>query len=280
MQSRRRRNRFSRRRRQERKIALLCWAVPIALIAVLVSLSGSLDRPIVREPIAVGNPHSLAVNPRAERIVYPYSILKGGAYDAEELKAKLHADPVAARHYASFDLRYVRPVTLPAGLFAYVSYRKGSDIYWTRKRVLLPVGETLLTDGKFLARARCGNRVSDTPEQPVAEVPTSEPPELVMNTPEPPESTPPLTPSRETPTAIENPRPRPRGVTDVPLGPILERPSVVGLPLGPYPTPQRLPAPVAVVPEPNAFVLMGTAFLLCFAVHWLRRRRSRGGIAR
>ena len=93
-----------------------------------------------------------------------------------------------------------------------------------------------------------------------------------MNMPEPPESTPPLTPSRETPTAISNPRPRPRAVPDVSLGPIPESPSVVGVPLGPYPIPRPLPAPVAVVPEPDAFVLMGTAFLLCFAVQWLRRQ--------
>ena len=152
--------------------------MPSALIAVLVCLSGTLDRPVRREPIVIGNPHSPAVNPRAERPIYPYSILNSGAYDAEELNTKLHADPVAARHYASFDLRHVRPVTLPAARLAYVSYRKGSDIYWTRKPVFLLAGETLLTDGKLLARARCGNRVSDTPEQPVAEVPTSEPPEL------------------------------------------------------------------------------------------------------
>jgi hypothetical protein len=275
MQSRRRRSRLSRRRRQERKIALLCWAVPIALIAILVFLSSTLEQPVRREPVAVGNPLTVPIHPRADRPIYPYSILRGGAYDAEEFETKLHADPVAARHYLPFDLRYVRLVTLPAARLAYVSYRKGSDIYWTRKPVLLRAGETLLTDGKLLARARCGNRVSDTPQQPVADVPSSEPPELVMNTPQPPEVTPALTPSRGIPSANANPRPGSiKGVPDVGIEAISEPPSVVDLRPGPYTTPQFLPPPVAVVPEPNAFVLMGTAFLLCFAARWFRRRRS------
>jgi hypothetical protein len=259
MQSRGPRSTLRRRRRQKREVSLLWWALlPIALIAVWVSLPGTVQRPVRHEPTAAGKPHTIPVKQRVERPIYPYSILAGGVYDAEELRTKLHADPVADRHYAPFDLQSVRPITLRTARLAYVSYRKGSNIYWTRKRISLSAGEILLTDGKFLARARCGNRVSDTPEHPVAEVPTYEPPELLMNIPEPPELPEPpqsteLTPPRE---------------------PISGPPSVVELPLGPYPIPQFLPPPVAVVPEPDAIVLMGTVFLLCVAARWFRRRRS------
>jgi hypothetical protein len=49
----------------------------------------------------------------------------------------------------------------------YVSYRKGDDIYWTARKVMLQAGETLLTDGRNEMRARCANRISDVPRSPV-----------------------------------------------------------------------------------------------------------------
>ncbi len=56
---------------------------------------------------------------------------------------------------------------------AYVSYRTPSGIYWTKNRVPLREGELVLTDGGSEVRGRCGNRISNTPEQPVAQ---NEPP--------------------------------------------------------------------------------------------------------
>src|SRR5437764_1059357 len=53
------------------------------------------------------------------------------------------------------------------------------NFYVPRKRVWLPEGEAVLTDGDNLARARCGNRISFTPQQPVG-------PEVDTDTPEAP----------------------------------------------------------------------------------------------
>ena len=62
---------------------------------------------------------------------------------------------------------------------AYVSYRKNNSIFATRKQLRIPKGELVLTDGTHLARARCGNRLSDTPAEPTSaqEEPT---PDLMM----------------------------------------------------------------------------------------------------
>jgi len=49
----------------------------------------------------------------------------------------------------------------------YVSYRKGEQVYWTSKKMMLAAGETLLSDGQHDIRARCGNRIADTPQLPV-----------------------------------------------------------------------------------------------------------------
>ena len=109
-----------------------------------------------------------ARSPLPTRPVYPFSVIPGGAYDAAELRNRLRADEVAARHYQLFHLARLTTVKASSALLVYVSYRKGDSIYWTRKPVRLTRGETLLTDGVLLARARCGNRISATPMHPIA----------------------------------------------------------------------------------------------------------------
>jgi hypothetical protein len=101
----------------------------------------------------------------AARKVYRYSVVPGGVYSSDELAASRRADPVVRAHYADF--RSTASVTLlPADAFVYVSYRKANRVYWSSSKHKLPKGERVLTDGKNLARTRCGNRLSYTPMQP------------------------------------------------------------------------------------------------------------------
>jgi len=115
------------------------------------------------------------------RPVYPYSVVPGGAYDASELRTKLKLDKVAARHYEPFQLTALKTVNSNFTYPVYVSYRKGNQIYWTRKPVRLTRREALLTDGLMYARARCGNRISETPQVPVAE---ADPPAYIIDVPD------------------------------------------------------------------------------------------------
>ena len=45
--------------------------------------------------------------------------------------------------------------------YAYVSFRQNGRFFWTRKRLLIPRGEILLTDGEHYVRTRCGNLLSE-----------------------------------------------------------------------------------------------------------------------
>jgi len=99
------------------------------------------------------------------RAVYPYSLVSGGVRDAHELKWAVDHDPVVGAHYAGFDYAHARLVRLLLERSVYVSYRIGNRVYWTRHKVKLRKGETLLTDGKITARTRCANRVEETPQQ-------------------------------------------------------------------------------------------------------------------
>lgn len=107
------------------------------------------------------------------RPVYPYSLVPGGIEDARELKWVSEHDPVVAAHYAGFDYEHARVVRLVLARTAYVSYRIGSRVYWTRRRVTLHKGERLITDGRITARARCANRIEEVSPKAIS---SSEPP--------------------------------------------------------------------------------------------------------
>ena len=82
------------------------------------------------------------------------------------MRLGLSASAVAA-HYASFDVDKAVKMTVSKPRAVYVSYRKGDQVYWTARKLMLAEGETLLTDGRNEMRARCANRISDVPQLPV-----------------------------------------------------------------------------------------------------------------
>ena len=121
---------------------------------------------------------------RALRPNYPYSVIAGGAYSAIELQYADREDPVVKEHYADFDMKRVQMVKLTHDKYQYASYRLKKKIYWTKKKLRIPKGEVLLTDGASWARARCGNRLSEkrhlqiSPEEPTAKALSLPPMEL------------------------------------------------------------------------------------------------------
>lgn len=161
--------------RRLRRRLRLPMAIACALSLQALVYSRFSNRPVVA-PIpgaAVSSSHEFepliraAVSPRLSRPVYRLSVIRGGAYSAEELRQALDSDEVAARHYDVFERASLRIEPSPFKQPVYVSYRMGNSIYWTKHTVSLPPGETLLTDGTNYARARCGNRVALQPQAPV-----------------------------------------------------------------------------------------------------------------
>jgi hypothetical protein len=226
------------------------------------------------------------------RPVYPYSVVAGGVKDAAELKWAAEHDPVVAAHYAGFDYDHARVVRLVLARTAYVSYRIGNKIYWTRRRITLKKGETLLTDGKITARTRCANRVEEAPE---AAFSPSEPPAFKFDEPLP------MLPAEANPpvpyqSSLLN-RPGPPGLGPAPpLG--LYTPIGTGnwIPISPPPLPGvcgigKKPKPTeevevrgkkkpgnpcgtggaggGVVPEPGTWVLLASGLAM---MYWMVRR--------
>jgi hypothetical protein len=104
-----------------------------------------------------------------ERPVFRYSVVPGGVYAPRELQRRATWDDVVRGHYADVTLETLRVETVPAPITAYVSYRRGDQIFWTRRPVRIEAGELILTNGVAAVRARCGNRISFEPLLPVAE---------------------------------------------------------------------------------------------------------------
>jgi hypothetical protein len=105
--------------------------------------------------------------PAPPRRVYPYSIVPGGVTSRAEVAHAVMADKVVAAHYAGFAVEKASLRTVAGARAVYVSYRKGDQVYWTARKVTLADGETIVSDGQNELRARCGNRISDTPRLPV-----------------------------------------------------------------------------------------------------------------
>jgi hypothetical protein len=228
---RRRRSRRHERNRRIRRVLLITTCAGVALVLAclaLTYLSPSLFRAsshrVASDALAAAAAQNAILQAQQQslrhmqkRPVYPYSVVAGGVEDIRELKWAAEHDPVVGAHYAGFDYTRARVIRLLLTRSVYLSYRIGNRVYWTRHRVKLKKGETLITDGKMTARTRCANRVEEKPQQ---ESSKEEPPVARFDEP--------VRPALGT--AIENPA--------APVESALNRPPVPGLgptlPLGVY----------------------------------------------
>jgi hypothetical protein len=222
--------------------------------------------------------------------VYAYSVIPGGVASARKLQDALRQDSVAAAHYADFHAQSARVIRLATEREVYISYRVGNRIYWTRKKVTLHAGETLLTDGEHLARTRCGNRISEIPKEPAS---PSEPPAEVLNRPMVPITTSDTTDSVPAgPIWTEDPPPTQFALGNPPQsgvpggnGPFLPPfpppaccggssgppPSTSGPPPSTGPPPPPYSGPPTATPEPGSFALLA-AGLTSVVFLWKFRR--------
>jgi len=181
---RRRPTRRHRRNRQIRRVLLMVFCIGLAIGFAFVApqfvslFHASKSIQPDRQSVEASRDLLLRVQEESlrqmeKRPMYPYSVVPGGVRDARELKWAAEHDPVVAAHYRGFDYDHARVVRLVLARTVFVSYRIGNKVYWTRHRVTLHKGETLITDGNMTARSRCANRVEEVPQQATS---SSEPP--------------------------------------------------------------------------------------------------------
>jgi hypothetical protein len=189
----------------------------------------------------------------------------------EELRQVVERDPVVAQHFQGFDYQHARLVQVSEKQSMHVAYRIGDKVYWTRKKVALHPGEKLISDGKIVARTRCGNRVAVAPLGPPAMVdpsPADFDQPLLSNdmvTPEVEPQIAPYVPSVPTllPDAANTLQPTHRRKRFIPL---------FFVPLGGFGGSSSSHTPLAVAPEPATLLLLSTGLV---GVYWGARRSRR-----
>jgi hypothetical protein len=209
----------------------------------------------------------------ATRPLFHYSIIPGGVETPRELQNAIAHDPVVAAHYAGFNLSKTCLTHLDHDRSVYVSYRVGEKVFWTKKPLKLAKGETLITDGAHMARTRCGNRISESPMEPIS--PAEPQPEALETAQDPGLLSDPGP-------AFELPLDPPQGAgiqvaehhREIFIPPFLPvywggPSSTPGIPVNPPPS-TPLP-PVTSTPEPGTLLLLSTGF----STAWLLRRSHR-----
>jgi hypothetical protein len=179
VQTRSRRRRSSRNRRRKVWVAAISVIAAFAVVAAFVGAVLFLEplRAARVEPLKAANEavlaHDVDLEPARDesvRTVYPFSVIPGGVYTAGEFSEAVATDPAVGAHYGDVTPAAMHVETVDAPRSAYMSYRIGDQIYWTKRKLALHDGERVLTDGSVTIRARCGNRLSDEPLQPTSDV--------------------------------------------------------------------------------------------------------------
>jgi hypothetical protein len=264
------RRRIGRRRSFFRKnrILLSVLACGCACLFAVIYIRGFLN-PVAIEPVKAPVQMQVPARPagfeieRHGRVVYPYSVIAGGVRSREGLVASMARDPVVAAHFADFKVSRARMTRAEKTQFAHVSYRMGDNVFWTAKLLKIPEGETLVTDGSEVARARCGNRVSAAPKEPVSEeeplietfeIPTIETPEIGG-------------------LAFHEPAPVPEPNLAMrefsPLDPIVTQPKILPYYFRPL---FVIRPPDYYIPEPGTLSLLLAGLAAFFAVKLIRKR--------
>ena len=127
------------------------------------------EQPVVSDGEPGGEPIDAIEPAIADRPVYKHSVIPGGASDNRELAGAIERDAVVAQHYRDLDPATMQTEILSSDRFAFVSYRMGDRVYWTKQKVRISAGETILTNGDTAIRGRCGNCISLEPMLPTAD---------------------------------------------------------------------------------------------------------------
>jgi hypothetical protein len=137
-------------------------AVAASVFCIIVAKSPQL----ATDPFRRGATPATQGNQPDERRAYRHAVVKNGVYSSREAQSAVRSDAVVRAHYSDIQAPKLRPISSP-GKPMFVSYRRGDRVYWTSHRVRVPEGESLLTDGTNIIRARCGNRLAEIPQEPV-----------------------------------------------------------------------------------------------------------------
>jgi hypothetical protein len=100
-----------------------------------------------------------------------YALLRGGFTSVDEFLERVKEDPILHTFYGDCADRNASLHPLPEDVMVFTSFRKGNQIKWAQKPLLVHKGEYVMTFCGKTVLARCGNLVSMSPMQPSEDIP-------------------------------------------------------------------------------------------------------------
>ena len=100
-----------------------------------------------------------------------FALLRGGFSSVNEFFERIHDDPVLHDFYGDCADRNATMFPLPEDITAFSTFRKGDNIKWAQKPLLIKKGEYVIAFCGKTVLARCGNLISVSPMQPSEDVP-------------------------------------------------------------------------------------------------------------
>jgi hypothetical protein len=102
-----------------------------------------------------------------------FALLSGGFTSIDEFQQRVAIDPVLLSFYGNCNDSQASMQPLPDDILVFITFRRGQEIKWTRRPILVHKGEYVLTLCGRTVLARCGNFISWVPMQPSEDVPPS-----------------------------------------------------------------------------------------------------------
>lgn len=100
-----------------------------------------------------------------------FALVRGGFSSVNEFYERVHDDPTLHDFYGDCTDRKASLHALPEDITAFSTFRRGDNIKWARKPLLVKKGEYVMTFCGKTVLARCGNLISFAPMEPSEDVP-------------------------------------------------------------------------------------------------------------
>jgi hypothetical protein len=100
-----------------------------------------------------------------------FALLRGGFSSVNEFYERVHDDPTLHDFYGDCADRKASLRALPEDITAFSTFRRGDNIKWAQKPLLVKKGEYVMTFCGKTVLARCGNLISFAPMEPSEDVP-------------------------------------------------------------------------------------------------------------
>jgi hypothetical protein len=145
---------------------------------VAASNAPELDAPAANVPASAALMRVLAKAPVSSYAAIPvsyrplsFALLRGGFTTSDEFFERVSQDPILHSFYGDCSDRNASMKVLPEDVRVFTAFRRGNQIKWSQRPLLVHKGEYVLTYCGKTVLARCGNLISMAAMQPSEDIP-------------------------------------------------------------------------------------------------------------